>query len=172
MTAIKKLNDRHVASRGAPDLHQTKCSAIVIRRPWWNPIEAHRRDAWTYRDGPIVIERAKGTKAWNTIVDAWGALDPHRRALVEADPGPHCGPICPRFCAIVRLERFVEESTRSRLDHTTIAARLNHDHGSFGEIMAHDHITIGGPRSLCHRGHQSASNRGSNGPNFSGENPL
>ena len=51
-------------------------------------------------------------------------------------------------------------------DRTAIAARSSRDCGAFGEIVAHDHATIDGPRSPHDRGHQSAPTTASNGPNF------
>ena len=63
-------------------------------------------------------------------------------------------------------------ATRSWPDRRAIVATINRNCGQIRtEIMA----TITGgwwPRSSCDHGHQSALNRGSNGPNFLGENPL
>ena len=49
----------------------TKKGISEIRRPQLNPIETHRGDTWTHRDGPIFIGRAKHVEGVGRDLRSW-----------------------------------------------------------------------------------------------------
>ena len=168
------IDGRHVAHLGGVNLHQTEKNhqdfetSPTIRGSFQSA--RFLSDAWYSLDGR---DRAQFRKSRDAAWTLRKALDPHRM-----DDNWWNEAILSGFIKSTRWwkssseenDRMVEK-TRGRIpqswrDRTAIAARLSRDCGAFGEIVAHDHATIDGPRLPRDRGHQSAPTTASNGPNF------
>ena len=120
-----------------------------------NPIwRSSREDSWMHLDVAIFIG-PRHQQPGEEVHD-WGAIEGHDHSVIVARSRHNCGPI----------------ATRSWPHRDAIAARLPRYHGPIDvQIMT----TITGSWcswSSCDRDHRSASNRVSNTPNFSDENPF
>ena len=106
------------------------------------------------------------SRFWQSRGDAWRlrrASNSHRTGIASDDVGEEHQDI-----DVHNLNRPTHLDMRSddwedSWKNSTIVVRSNRDRGAFGEIMAHHHVTIDGPRSSCDRGHQPHFPTGSNG---------
>ena len=148
MAVIEELTDRHVASRGVLIFINVNVARLRSDGHDETRSSSHCGDAWSFPECQISIKRAMQVMRWETNIKAL------MRAIGTVQLTSTCNRTAEKIHGII---------PRSWCDRSAIAVRSSCDRGTFGEIVAHDHATIDGPRSPRDRGHQSHVPTRSNG---------